>query len=683
MLILTLSRLFTGIFLLLLLARSVTPFKFAPHSYSSTFCKAEAAKFAEVRLVVSPRLRKFLHLNSRERVRRLILPTEALSVSGRKGSDLIGTAVRQVLPVGDLPYIVYIRERKTTSKESSLLPPFKSSDPVVVVNNSYVFVDIDHERGGAPDPPKWLQNLPHLSSSSKQPVKWIMLSFYRFFKVENPESFAEMLHTLWRPLRVFGRVYVAKEGVNAQMAVQENVLEHFRLATDSVPGLNGFFFNLDTGNVLQGVTVAADEKSYVSEEGNCGRQPQLPFKSLHVRARQQIVADGYELDEEQLNCNVPVGKGLTPSVWHDMVDRDDVIVLDCRNAYESAIGRFISAVPLNTSYFRDTWDTLPAALEGVSQDAQILTYCTGGIRCEKVAAHLVQKLGYTNVMRLNGGIVNYASHCRETQLRSKFLGLNYVFDERMAERITNDSLAQCEMCASPVNSHVNCANVHCHTRFLQCHICSALNEGCCSKGCNRQKITSSILNNSGELPWLHPRPFQNSFLNRIFDDLIEEVSTLPDCQRMSQVLKGLVVHFIDGGGGKVLHIDAGRCYEAEAMHQEVVLKGATLDFTFAGEVVAHNGVITCESTTEPYRFIHVEHNGLPGAETVNLLSSLFQKKKELLLSRTGLISVSLDDSDVLKHCMIELSKGWWKNNVELSSLDISADRLLMFIRRKG
>ncbi len=693
-----LSPLATVAFLSLLLPRFITPFTYSPPLHSRVFCKAEAAKFAQVRLVVCRKLGKILRLNSKERIRHLVLPIEALRANGRKGSggDLVDTAIRQSLPVGDVPYVVSLRERKTTSKESSQQqsPPFimSSPDQVGVVDDSYFIIDIDHEREAPPDLPKWLHNLPpHFYSTSQKPVKWVMLSFYRFFEVEYPGRFAEMLRALWRPLRVLGRVYVAKEGVNAQMAVQEKVLEHFRLATDSAPGLNGVFFNLDdTSNVLlQEGTVEKDEKSCTLKEKNC--EPKLPFKNLHIRARKQIVSDGYKLDEEQLDCTVPVGKGLTPSVWHDMVDRDEVIVLDCRNAYESAIGRFASAVPLDTTYFRDTWDALPSALEGVPQDAQILTYCTGGIRCEKVAAHLVQKLGYTNVMRLNGGIVNYASHCRKAQLRSKFLGLNYVFDDRMAERITDDSLAQCEMCGSPVNSHVNCANVRCHTRFLQCHRCSALNEGCCSKGCNRQKNASSSsvssLNSSGcgVLPWLHPRPFQNSFLNHFFDDLIEESSLLPDCQRIAHFLKSFVIHFVNGGDGhnKVLHIDAGQCYEAEAMHQEDVLKGATLDFRLAGEVVVERNDVkkSCDSAPpESYRFIHVEQSGISGAETMTVLLSLFQKD---LLSRIGLLSVSLDDSDVLEHCIVELSKGWWKNNVELSSLDICAEKLLLFVRMKG
>ncbi len=694
--ILRLSPLFiTGILLLLLLfACNIAPFPSVPPR-SVAFSKPEKVKFAEVRLVVSPVLRKILRLNSRERIRRLILPTEALRVSRMSsGGGLIDRAVRQVLPVGNLPCVVCIRERRTTtSRDGASLPPFKTSgsDVAVVNSNFYVFVDIDPEHGGAPAPPKWLQDLPHFSLSKPEAIqKWNILSFYRFFEVEDPKSFAEMLHALWRPLRVLGRIYVAKEGVNAQMAVQENVLGHFRLATDSVPGLRGVFFNLDRSNGFQrGVVVVDNNKqcSISEEENNCGR-PSLPFKNLHVRARQQIVADGFRPDEEQqLDSTVPIGKGLTPSEWHDMVDRDDVIVLDCRNAYESAIGRFSSAVPLNTTYFRDTWDALPVSLAGISQDAPILTYCTGGIRCEKVAAYLVQNLGYTNVMRLEGGIVSYASHCKESQLRSKFLGLNYVFDGRMAERITNDSLAYCEMCGSPVDSHVNCANVRCHTRFLQCHRCTVVNQGCCSQGCKRQKefISSSALNGDC-LPWLNPGPFQNSYLNRVFDHLIAEASTthLPDCQRVPQVLKGLVIRLVKGGN-KILHINAGGSSEADVIHQEAVLKEAVLDFASAEDVVAHNGcVITSERMEQhSYQMIHVEHSGRSRAKILNLFLFLAQKNEFSVLSRGGLISLSLDDSDVLKHCMFELSKGWWKNNFERASLDISKDRLLMFVRRKG
>lgn len=252
------------------------------------------------------------------------------------------------------------------------------------------------------------------------------------------------------------------------------------------------------------------------------------------------------------------------------------------------VGRFTSAEPLNTSFFRESWDVLRERLADVPKDTEILTYCTGGIRCIKVGAWLKQELGFNNVARLEGGIISYARHLREKaaadaavdappeQLalspeppaipESKFKGLNYVFDNRLGERITGDVLSGCDQCGSPCDEFVNCANHACHVRFLQCPKCSAAFQSCCSKGCAHTAEEMKLRPAPGGYPapppkiwypeddvdtapaaatmeggmrrnggrrkraWLHPGAFQNVRLNMAFDQLVDIAEAAEETQ---------------------------------------------------------------------------------------------------------------------------------------------------------
>jgi UPF0176 protein len=162
-------------------------------------------------------------------------------------------------------------------------------------------------------------------------------------------------------------------------------------------------------------------------------------------------------------------------------------VLDCRNKFESEVGRFDRAIPLNTTTFRESWDVLSNLLKDRPKDTPIMTYCTGGIRCVKINAFIEQELGFKNVARLKGGIINYVQRLRDlnesTQKKmglsdstnatspapnseglvpnSKFRGMNYVFDERVCARITDDVMAQCGTCGAPWDMYANCNNAAC------------------------------------------------------------------------------------------------------------------------------------------------------------------------------------------------------------------------------
>ena len=117
-----------------------------------------------------------------------------------------------------------------------------------------------------------------------------------------------------------------------------------------------------------------------------------------------------------------------------------------------------------------------------NEDKNIIMYCTGGIRCEKASAFMLHK-GFKNVFHLEGGIINYARQIREKGLESKFIGKNFVFDERLGEKITEDVIAKCHQCGKPSDTHTNCKNDGCHLLFIQCEECSVKFDGCCSEEC--------------------------------------------------------------------------------------------------------------------------------------------------------------------------------------------------------
>ena len=169
-------------------------------------------------------------------------------------------------------------------------------------------------------------------------------------------------------------------------------------------------------------------------------------------------------------------------------------LLDCRNIYETDVGRFEGSEPLETHTFRDSWDALKERLADTPKDAPIMTYCTGGIRCVKVGAYLTQELGFTNVSRLAGGIIAYDRILNEKAPEEKplFKGTNFVFDGRLGRPITEDSLGTCITCGSETSAVSNCRNGNCHKRIVQCENCRTSFSGTCSDACRHRLINGAM-----------------------------------------------------------------------------------------------------------------------------------------------------------------------------------------------
>jgi UPF0176 protein len=282
------------------------------------------------------------------------------------------------------------------------------------------------------------------------------ISFYCYFPVEDPAAFRNTLYKDLKELDVLGRIYLAHEGINSQISVPEAKIEALRSYLYSIKELNGIRLN---------IAVDDDGKS---------------FYVLDVKVRNKIVADGInDPDFDMANK----GKYVNAEQFNKLTEDPDTIVIDMRNHYEYEVGHFENAIEIPSDTFREQ---LPMAAEMMKSDPDknIIMYCTGGIRCEKASAYMLHR-GFKNVFHLEGGIIHYANQVKEKNLSNKFHGKNFVFDQRLGERITDEVIANCHQCGKPADTHVNCKNDACHLLFIQCEECRDKYEGCCSAECQQ------------------------------------------------------------------------------------------------------------------------------------------------------------------------------------------------------
>ena len=283
----------------------------------------------------------------------------------------------------------------------------------------------------------------------------LTISFYQYHKIENPQLFRDKLFLEWQPLDVLGRTYVSYEGINAQISVpSENFLE-LKNQLDTISFLN---------NIRLNVAIEQHNKS---------------FLKLKIKVRNKIVADGLNDDTFDVTNK---GIHLNAKEFNQMLEDPNTICVDMRNHYESEIGHFDGAITPDVDTFRDSLDIIEEDLKENKENKNLLMYCTGGIRCEKASAYYKQK-GFKNVFQLEGGIIEYTRQVKSEHLENKFLGKNFVFDHRRAEKISDHVVANCHQCSSPCDVHVNCANEACHLLFIQCKDCSEKMETTCSAEC--------------------------------------------------------------------------------------------------------------------------------------------------------------------------------------------------------
>jgi UPF0176 protein len=286
------------------------------------------------------------------------------------------------------------------------------------------------------------------------PTPRTTISFYCYFKMDDPRQFRNELYRQLKSLDVMGRIYVASEGINAQISVPSANFEAFQSYLYSIEPLNGVRLN-----------IAVDDD---------GRS----FYVLDIKLRNKIVADGISDPSFDMANR---GKYLNAEQFNELTNDPDTIVIDMRNHYEYEVGHFERAIEIPSDTFREQ---LPMAAEMMEahKEKNIIMYCTGGIRCEKASAYMLHR-GFKNVFHLEGGIINYVNKAKEEGLPVKFHGKNFVFDQRLGERVTEEIISQCHQCGKPADTHVNCVNDACHLLFIQCDECKEKFENTCSEEC--------------------------------------------------------------------------------------------------------------------------------------------------------------------------------------------------------
>ncbi|CAL4326424.1 rhodanese-related sulfurtransferase [Buchnera aphidicola] len=285
----------------------------------------------------------------------------------------------------------------------------------------------------------------------------LTLSFYKYFSIKNPQEYRDKIYRNFYKNDVLGRIYIAYEGINAQI---------------SVPVKNYFFikqFLYQLHSVLNNLRI---NKSLNNKKS---------FWMLSVKVRKKIVEDG--ITDPNFNPD-DVGVYIKSRQVNMMLNDTKTIFIDMRNSYEYAIGHFEKAIEIKSLTFREQLKNVIRLMEH-AKNKRIVMYCTGGIRCEKATAWM-RFNGFKFVYHLEGGIIGYVHDARKNGLPVLFKGKNFVFDYRMSEKVSEEIISSCSQCNNLSDSYINCKNNACHLLFIQCKNCAIAFNNCCSLNCMKK-----------------------------------------------------------------------------------------------------------------------------------------------------------------------------------------------------
>ncbi|GKU25848.1 rhodanese-related sulfurtransferase [Clostridium folliculivorans] len=287
--------------------------------------------------------------------------------------------------------------------------------------------------------------------------KYRILLYYKFIDIEDSEEFTKEHLKLCKDIGLKGRILIAHEGINGTVSGTVDQTERYMNELKLDNRFRDMIFKVDEAN-------------------------EHAFKKMYVRHKESIIT---LLPEDDVNPNEKVGKYLKPKEFYRMLQREDVIIVDGRNDYEYDIGHFRGAIRPNVSNFKEFPKWIDDNLSEY-KNKKVLTYCTGGIRCEKLTGVLLDH-GFDDVYHLEGGIVTYG---KDTEVRGKLWdGKCYVFDERISVKINNTNedivIAKCTHCGEESDRYINCTNDDCHKQHICCEKCEKEQEGFCSDNCRQ------------------------------------------------------------------------------------------------------------------------------------------------------------------------------------------------------
>lgn len=275
---------------------------------------------------------------------------------------------------------------------------------------------------------------------------WTILLYYKYVPIQNPEKFTREHLEFCKSLELKGRILISKLGINGTVG-------------GSKEATNSYIWHMQ------------QDPRFADMEFKTSEGSDKTFKKIFVRHREELVTMKYE---EELDPNKHGGIHIKPEQLKEMYDKDeDFVIIDMRNKYEADIGRFKNAVILEM----DNWKQLPKIVDKELtkyKDKKVVTYCTGGIRCETGTA-LLKKKGFKDVYQLHGGIHEYIKKFPKDHWQGEL----YVFDERVSVKVNDAVLGSCYHCRQPCNYYINCTNVECNKMMIMCESCrDKWNDGC-------------------------------------------------------------------------------------------------------------------------------------------------------------------------------------------------------------
>ena len=284
-------------------------------------------------------------------------------------------------------------------------------------------------------------------------IKYQTLLYYCYSRIEDAEQFASDHLQFCKSLNLVGRIIVADEGLNGTVSGAAESCKMYMDTLHADPRFSKIDFKIDN----------VEEPSFIK---------------MHCLYKSEIVHSGLR-DPGIINPEKKTGIHLEPAEFVKMKDDQDVVIVDVRSNYEHSIGRFKNAVTFDIENFRD----FPAMINELAQykDKKIVTYCTGGIKCEKASALLLHE-GFENVYQLHGGIIKYGKEAGGED----FEGKCYVFDNRVAVDVNTVNpvvISTCRNCGANTTKMINCANPECNEHFTQCDACGEKLDGACSALC--------------------------------------------------------------------------------------------------------------------------------------------------------------------------------------------------------
>ncbi len=286
-----------------------------------------------------------------------------------------------------------------------------------------------------------------------------VILFYKYITIQYPKRILKWQKKIGTDLGLKGRILIAEEGINGTLSGSEKAIQTYV-------------------NILKCNELFSDMPfKYSTAKKAC-------FPKLQVTIRPEIVALSRDKDAAPISLT---GKHLSPDQTHELLQKKpaDLIVLDVRNDFESAIGTFKDAVKAPIKHFRDLPKYIDKSLDKF-KDKKVLMFCTGGVRCERATAYLNKKSVASEIYQIDGGIHEYA----QKYPNGFFRGKNYVFDSRLAITVNDDILGSCLLCKQACSEYTNCINALCNKHFICCSTCEKQYMGSCSAKCN-QKIKNN------------------------------------------------------------------------------------------------------------------------------------------------------------------------------------------------